>query len=126
MNSSRRLWIRERRRADIDAEHGAEPGVLADALVNHVLVDAAAPRIVLPRADREIVVSELAPDAEDLQPFGLVAVDQKVVSHGQYVGDAARHVPRQIVAPLHLQSERVSGRACRSAASVASMRIETQ
>jgi hypothetical protein len=80
------LRIRERWRADIDAEHGAKPGVFADALMDHLLVNAAAPRIILPRPDREILVSELAPYAEDLQPFGLIGVDQKVVSHGS-VGD---------------------------------------
>jgi hypothetical protein len=55
--------------------------------MDHVLVNAAAPRIILPRPDWEILVSELAPDAENLQAFGVIAVDQKVVSHGS-AGDA--------------------------------------
>ena len=73
-------------------------------------MNAAAPRIILPWPDSKILVSELAPDAEDLQPLGLVAVDQKVVSHGS-IGDAARHVPCQIVTPrvrprLQIRSKR--------------------
>ena len=47
MNSSR-VSAGKRRRADIDAEHVPKPGVLADALMHHVLVHAASARVVLP------------------------------------------------------------------------------
>ena len=74
------LW--QRSCTNIDAEHVPEPEVLADALVHHVFVDASAARVIRAGPDRKVVVSELAPHAEDLQTFGRIAVDQKVVSHG--------------------------------------------
>src|SRR5215213_4908070 len=60
------------RRRDVDAEHRPEPGVLADTLMDHLLVDASATRIVLFRPQRQVVVLELAPDAQNLQSFALI------------------------------------------------------
>src|SRR5262245_65389639 len=51
---------RKRWRADVDAEHGAEPRVLADALMHHVFMKAPSTRIVLPRPDFEVCVAELS------------------------------------------------------------------
>src|SRR4030095_2495959 len=45
---------RQRWSANVDAEHVAKPVVLADALVNHLLVHAASAVIVLVRSDGEI------------------------------------------------------------------------
>jgi hypothetical protein len=50
--------------------------------MHHVLVHAASTRIVELRPNRKIVISELAPDAQDLHGFSVVAVYQKVVLHG--------------------------------------------
>jgi hypothetical protein len=76
-----RLGRRERRRADVDAEHRPEPRVLADALVDHLFAHAAAAGIAGPRPGCHVRLGEFAPHAEHLQPFGLVALDQEVVSH---------------------------------------------
>src|SRR5262249_29905368 len=65
-----------------DPEHGAEPGVLADALVHHVLEHASSTRVVAFGPDAEIVVPELAPDAHYLDAFGFIAVDQEFIWHG--------------------------------------------
>src|SRR5207237_9321926 len=93
-----RFTARERRRADVDAEHGAKPGVLADALMHHVLAHAASPRIVRLRTHVEILIAELAPHAEHLDALRLVAVDQEVVRHNDFKYStrraAARHYNR--------------------------------
>ena len=80
-----RLHSGQRRRPDVDAEHGPEPGVFADALMNHVLVDASSSGIPWARPNREIGVGELAPHAQDLEPFGLIALDEERVAHGPIV-----------------------------------------
>src|SRR5262245_36883980 len=67
--------LRKRRRTDIDAQHAPKPGVLADALMHHVLVHAASARIRRMRPHWKILVPELAPDAQDFEPLGLVALD---------------------------------------------------
>ena len=82
-----RLLRRQRRRAHVDAEHRPEPRILADALMHHVLANAAPARVIPVRPDSEIVVSELAPDAEYLDAFGGVAVDQEVVFHRRTAED---------------------------------------
>jgi hypothetical protein len=73
--------LRKRGRADIYAKHVAEPQVLADALMNHVFMDAPAPRIAGTRAEEQILVQEFTPDADHLEPFGGIGLDQEVVNH---------------------------------------------
>src|SRR5262245_561664 len=51
----------KRWRSDVDAEHVPKPGVLADTLMHHLLVYAPAPRIVVLRTHREVLVAELTP-----------------------------------------------------------------
>ena len=46
-------------RADVDAEHRAEPEVFAHALVHHLLVHASTAGILGVRADTQVVVAEL-------------------------------------------------------------------
>src|SRR5688500_16699258 len=53
--------------------------------MHHLLLHAPAAGIVGSRPHREVVVTELTPDAEDLQPFAVVALDQEVVRHGSIV-----------------------------------------
>ena len=48
LESSLHIW--QWRRSDVNAEHRPEPGVLANTLMDHVLVNALATRIVLFRA----------------------------------------------------------------------------
>ena len=81
LSSAAGFLVRERRSADVDAQHGAEPRVLAHALVHHVFVNAASARIGLQRSHRKVRVLELTPDAEDLHALGFVGVDQKFVVH---------------------------------------------
>jgi hypothetical protein len=50
--------------------------------MNHVLMDAASARVVRVGAHGKVIVSKLTPHAEYLDPFGLVAIDEKVVLHG--------------------------------------------
>jgi len=38
--------VRKGRRTDVDLEHGAKPQIFANALVDHLLAHAAAPRVV--------------------------------------------------------------------------------
>ena len=73
----------KRRRANIDAEHVEEPQVLADTLMHHVLVNAPSSKIRSIRADWKVLVPEHAPNANDLDPLGLVRLNQKVVFHKQ-------------------------------------------
>src|SRR5262249_6147610 len=60
----------------------AEPGVFADALMNHVLVEVAASRVGGVGTDGEVRVGEHAPGADDFDTLGGVSFDQEVVSHG--------------------------------------------
>ena len=61
--------VGERWGIDIDPEHAAEPEILAHALVHHLLMHTTAPSIVGARADGQIIVRELAPDADHLDSF---------------------------------------------------------
>jgi len=51
-------------------------------LMHHLLAHAAPAGIGLVRPYREVLVLELTPDAQDLQPLCCVALDQKFVFHG--------------------------------------------
>src|SRR5262249_40482068 len=79
-----RLW--QRRRGDVEAEHGLEPGVLADALVDHVLAHAAPAAVGRMRAEGEVRVLELRPHAQDLQALGLIGLDEERVAHAVLLG----------------------------------------
>jgi hypothetical protein len=87
--------MRERRRTHIDAQHRAEPRVLAHALVHHLFVlfvhTVSAP-IGLVASQRVILVPELTPDAHDLYALGFVTLNEKIVSHGSYL-DASVEFP---------------------------------
>jgi hypothetical protein len=43
--------------------------------MDHLFEDAPSSRIADPRPNRKVVISELAPDAQDFEAFGVVAVD---------------------------------------------------
>jgi hypothetical protein len=58
--------------------------------MDHVLVDASSTRIAARRPHPEIVVSERAPNGEDFDSFGVVGVDQEVVSHGYLAASCRR------------------------------------
>ena len=75
-----RFGLRERRRVHIDAEHLAKPDVLAHALMDHLFAHAAPSWIVTFRSYQQILVSELAPDADHFDSLGFIAVDEKVVT----------------------------------------------
>ena len=71
--------LRKRRSADLDAQHAAEPQVLAHALMHHLFVHAPSARVALFGPHRKVLVPEFTPDAQDLHPLGIVGVDKKVV-----------------------------------------------
>lgn len=71
----------ERRGANIDAEHGAEPEVFADALMDHLFADGTAAGIAGIGAEGQVGVSKFAPGAEDFEAFGGVSFHEKVVAH---------------------------------------------
>ena len=75
-----RLRLRQRARAHVDAEHGPEPHILAQALVDHLLPDAAAPAVGPVRSRRQVVILEHGPDAHHLEPLGPVGVDEERVT----------------------------------------------
>src|SRR5678816_1522769 len=77
-----RFVLGQGRRMHVDAEHIAKPQILAHALMHHLLAHAASAGIDLIRPDREVLVPELTPYAQDLQSLGGVALDQKLVCHG--------------------------------------------
>src|SRR2546426_2323584 len=72
---------RQRRRAHVNAEHVAEPSVLADALVHHLLVDASSARVALARTRGKLLVAELAPHADHLDSLAGVGFDEEAVFH---------------------------------------------
>ena len=76
-----RLRNRQRRRSHINAQHVAEPQILAHALMHHLLLHAAPPRIALARPHRQILIAKLAPNANHLHPLSRVRPHQKFVSH---------------------------------------------
>jgi hypothetical protein len=43
--------------------------------MDHVFVNAAPARVVVLRTNREVIVSELAPDAQHLHALSLIAID---------------------------------------------------
>ena len=65
----------------IDAQHVAEPQIFADALMNHLFVNAAPAGVVVARSARKIFVTKFAPGADDFDSFGFVGFYQEVVSH---------------------------------------------
>ncbi len=78
-----RLLCRQRRRADIDPQHIAEPQFLAYTLMHHLLVHAPTAWIALSRAHGQVGVAKLAPDADHLHPFGCVRLHQKCIPHSR-------------------------------------------
>src|SRR5271156_1945625 len=78
-----RLLLGQRRRADINPQHVAEPQVFAHALMHHLLTHAATPRITLARPHDKILVLKLAPHTHHLHPLGGIRLDQKCVSHSR-------------------------------------------
>src|SRR5258707_4760563 len=73
------LW--QRRRRDVDAQHGAAPEVLAHALMHHLFADASLAPIAFARTHRQVLVAEFAPQSTPLPPFDLVGLNVKAVSH---------------------------------------------
>src|SRR5512144_3161231 len=65
---------RQRRCADVDPEHVAKPEILAYALMHHLLMDAAASPVGRVGTDRQILVGEHAPDADDFDALGFVGL----------------------------------------------------
>ena len=76
------LDLRQRGHAGPDAQHRPKPQVLADTLVHHLLVHAAAPSVRGMRTNRQILVAEHAPDTEHLQALRFVRLHEESVSHG--------------------------------------------
>ena len=72
--------FRQRRGAHINSQHVHEPEILTHTLVDHVLMNAAPAGIGTGRPNRQIVVLELAPDAEDLHALGFARIDQSRTS----------------------------------------------
>src|SRR4051812_7852215 len=68
-----RLVHGQRTRAGLDAEHRTEPVVFTDALMDHMLQEAAPSRIGRVRPDLKIVVAEHTPGAEHFQSLSLVS-----------------------------------------------------
>ena len=75
------LIRRQDRPTGLDAEHRAEPQVLADALVHHLLVDTPPSSIGRMRATPQVRILKHAPDAQHLEALGLVRIDQELISH---------------------------------------------
>src|SRR5258708_6032525 len=78
-----RLLLRQRWRIHVNAQHVAEPQVFADALMDHLLMHAASPRITVPRTHREVRVLELTPNTDHFHAFGGVCVHKKCISHSR-------------------------------------------
>ena len=71
----------QRRLPHVDPENVREPEILADALVHHLLMDAAAAPVGRVRSHRQVVVGGHAPHAQRLEALGLVGVDEKIEAH---------------------------------------------
>src|SRR5262245_8966981 len=78
--------LRQRRRADIDAQYVPKPEILADALMHHVLQDAPTTAITGVGPDREVLVAERGPGTQHLDPLGGVGIYQKGIPHGALRG----------------------------------------
>ena len=93
-----RLFLRQRGAAGIDAEHVFHPGVLADALMHHVLVRRSDPRR---RTEFHVFVGEHRPHRKRFQTFGVVGVDEKVerVHIRPRASGVRRQVPRGDLTP---------------------------
>src|SRR5215469_7359018 len=76
------LRRRQRGCPDVNAQDVAKPQIFADTLMHHLLVNTPPPRIMGIRADRQILLPELAPYAQNLDPLGGISLDQEPVSHG--------------------------------------------
>jgi hypothetical protein len=50
--------------------------------VHHLLVHATSAWVIGMRTARKFVITKLAPDADDLDAFGGVGIDKKVIAHG--------------------------------------------
>src|SRR4029453_4659284 len=90
----------KRRGSNIDTQHRPKPQVLAHALVNHLLADAAASAIGLMRTHGQVLVLEHAPDAYDLHDFRLVGVNEELVSHRPSLDPAPRRSLRSSAAAI--------------------------
>src|SRR6202521_1462133 len=69
------LLLRQGRCSDVDSKHRPKPHVFADALMHHLLMNTASPRIVGPGTNRKILVAEFPPHADHLDPFGCIGLD---------------------------------------------------
>jgi hypothetical protein len=67
--------------ANIDVEYIAEPFVFTDALIYHVLQWITISSIQRMRTDEKIVIHEHTPNAEGLDPFGIIGVHKKIIFH---------------------------------------------
>jgi hypothetical protein len=74
----------------IDTQHGVKPHILTDALMYHLLVHTPAARVDRMGPERQIRIREHAPHANDLQAFGGVGVDQKIIGHRTLPSDVCR------------------------------------
>ena len=77
---------RKRRSADIDSKHIAKPGVLADALMDHVLAHAASALVDRMGSSFHVFVMKTVPDGKNLHNFGFVGFDQELVTGGHGEG----------------------------------------
>ena len=76
------LRVRKGRGTYFNSQHIDEPRVFAHALVDHMLMDAPPTLVGSGGPHRQVLICELAPDTQHFQTFGIVGVNQKVVSHG--------------------------------------------
>ena len=65
--------------ADVDTQDRPKPQIFTDALMHHVLVNAAPPRVTAVRPDWKMLVFEHTPDTDDLHQLGFVGLQQKIV-----------------------------------------------
>ena len=91
----------QRRRSDVNAEHGPKPDVFADTLMHHMFVETASPRIGRVRPDRKILVGEHTPCTNHLDALRLVILRLEIrissrtlsVSFGRTAGGSEAYVP---------------------------------
>src|SRR6185369_12769693 len=76
-----RLTCRKRRRAHVDPQHVAEPQILADALMHHLLQHTASTRVAFIGPDAQVFIPKFAPHAENLDPLSRITLDKEVIFH---------------------------------------------
>ena len=95
-----------------NSQHIDEPRVFAHALVDHMLMNAPPTLVGTGGPHRQVLICELAPDTQHFQTFGIVGVNQKVVSHGSSddgnIGIAARSA-RSVIINLLLTDAQAHG-----------------